>query len=150
MMLVDGGLINPVPIAPTLNDTAAWTFAVDLNARAEALPEPEQLPVEPRESRSRLHAAIAKFIDNVVQKNSSEDEPADDGDAYPGPFEIAYNAMDTMHTTIARLKLAAYAPRLVVGIPRNLCTIFEFHRARELINVGYERTERALETLVED
>jgi NTE family protein len=54
-----------------------------------------------------------------------------------------------MHTTIARMKLASYAPRLVIEIPRNLCTVFEFHRARELIDFGYERTERALEHMIE-
>jgi len=143
MMLVDGGLINPVPIAPTLNDNTAWTFAVDLNGREEALPQSKQKPVTPEESTSGLRESISRFIDNVVPKGSSQH------DDFPGPFELAIDSIDTMQTTIARMKLAAYAPRLVVEIPRNLCTVFEFHRARELIDFGYERTQRALEHLIE-
>jgi len=143
MMLVDGGLINPVPIAPTLNDDTAWTFAVDLNGREEALPRSEQKPVTPEESKSGLRESISRFIDNVVPKGSSQQ------DDFPGPFELAIDSIDTMQTTIARMKLAAYAPRLVVEIPRNICTVFEFHRARELIDFGYERTQRALEHLIE-
>jgi NTE family protein len=52
--------------------------------------------------------------------------------------------MDTMQTTIGRMKLAAYTPKLVIEIPRNLCTFFEFDRATELIEFGYQRTEEAL------
>jgi NTE family protein len=35
--LVDGGLLNPVPITPTLRDLTDCTIAVDVNAPAEAL-----------------------------------------------------------------------------------------------------------------
>jgi NTE family protein len=35
--LVDGGLLNPVPITPTLRDLTDCTIAVDLNAPAESL-----------------------------------------------------------------------------------------------------------------
>jgi NTE family protein len=33
--------------------------------------------------------------------------------------------------------MAAYPPDVLVEIPRNLCGIHEFHRAAELIEVGY-------------
>jgi NTE family protein len=36
-MLVDGGLLNPVPITPTLRDLTDCTIAVDVNAPAESL-----------------------------------------------------------------------------------------------------------------
>ena len=49
-----------------------------------------------------------------------------------------------MQTTIARFKLAGYTPKLTVEMPRNLCTFFEFHRARELIDFGYKRVADAL------
>lgn len=52
--------------------------------------------------------------------------------------------MDIMQSTIARFKLTAYAPDLVVNVPRNVCTFYEFHRARELIGVGGSCAERAL------
>ncbi len=144
MILVDGGVVNPVPIAPTLNDHSAWTFAVDLNARAERVPLSEEAPIKPNESKSGIKEAIAKFVNSIGSKEAT---PEDD---YPGPVELALNSMDTMHTIIAQMKLSAYAPRLIIRIPRNLCSIFEFHRARELIDFGYSRTQAALEQLIED
>jgi len=144
MLLVDGGVVNPVPIAPTLNNDATWTFAVDLNAPAEDLPESTEAPIVPGESKSAVKDAIAKFVEGIVPaKSEAEDD-------YPGALELALNSMDTMQTIIAQMKLSAYSPRLIIGIPRNLCTVFEFHRARELIDYGYERTEAALSHLLED
>lgn len=52
--------------------------------------------------------------------------------------------MQTMHDTIARLKLAVDAPDVTVEIPRNACGYHEFWRADELIALGRERAARAL------
>jgi len=40
--LVDGGLLNPVPITPTLRDFTDYTVAVDVNAAPDAPVEPEK------------------------------------------------------------------------------------------------------------
>lgn len=138
LVLVDGGLINPVPIAPTLNDDTAWTFAVDLNGRAEKLQTPEPPAATPDQPLQPLRTRISKFLDDFVPRAPSDDRRR------PGAFDLAVRSMDTMQTTIARMKLSAYTPKLVIEIPRNICTFFEFHRAAELIELGYRRTEAAL------
>jgi NTE family protein len=140
MVLVDGGLINPVPIAPTLNTSSAWTIAVDLNGHAEQL-EPGEAEVDEaaKTSASRFTEKISAFIDDLLPKSEKSEDRA------PGAIELALRSMDTMQTTIARFKLAGYTPKLIVEIPRNLATFFEFHRATELIEFGYNRVEAALE-----
>jgi NTE family protein len=52
-----------------------------------------------------------------------------------------------MQNTIARLKLAAYSPNVVVGMPRDVCNFYEFYRAQELIEIGWEYADRALRPL---
>ena len=137
-VLVDGGLINPVPIAPTLNDDTAWTIAVDLNGHAEVLDPPPTAPDEDDGVRSQLGARISKFIDDLMPKTAAVDP------GYPGTIELALRSMDAMQTTIARMKLSAYTPKLTIEIPRNLCTFFEFDRGAELIEFGYRRTDEVL------
>ena len=61
-----------------------------------------------------------------------------------GMYDVALQAIDTMEGAIGRQKLAAYPPDQIVNIPRNLCTIMEFDRARELIDIGYQLAERQL------
>ena len=52
-----------------------------------------------------------------------------------------------MQNTIARLKMAAYSPDVVVKIPRNACGFLEFYRAQEMIALGRKEAERVLDGL---
>jgi NTE family protein len=130
--LLDGGLVNPVPIAPTLNDTTDITFAVNLSGAVESRPSPG--PSAPILEGNAYRLRIRAFIEGLHLPR-----------APPGPakglFNIAFASMEAMQNTIARLKLAAYAPD--VEIPRNACGFHEFWRAEELIQLGRERTARA-------
>lgn len=50
--LVDGGLLNPVPITPTLRDFTDYTFAVDVNAAPETPGEKEKPVAHPQQDRA--------------------------------------------------------------------------------------------------
>ena len=143
LVLVDGGLVNPVPVAPTLNARTDMTIAVDLNA-----PDEPDAPVRIRAGREHsAHGAqrqsILGFIDALLGTTEASSAPAE-----PGFYDLAARSMDTMQRTITQLKLASYAPTLVIRMPGNLCGFFDFYRAQALIDYGYERTEQALRTLV--
>jgi NTE family protein len=132
--LLDGGLVNPIPIAPTLNDTTDLTVAVNLSGRAEPRrPAPTPAPV-PRGNAYRQR--IRTFVESLYPARTPE-TPA------LGLADIVYASMETMQNTIARLKLAAYSPDVAIDIPRNACGFHEFWRAEELIALGHERTARA-------
>lgn len=140
LLLVDGGLVNPVPIGPTLNDDTESTIAVDLNGRAEQLdrePDADEDPDESEQART-LREKIASFIDSLTPSKSESDSDA------PSAIELALRSIDTMQTQIARMKLAAYNVDIMIEMPVDLCTFLEFHRGRELIEFGYRRTQEAL------
>jgi len=132
--LLDGALVNPIPIAPTLNDTTDLTIAVDLNGRAEALVDP---PVSPGEAENDYRRRIGRFIEGLFPNSGAPVAPT------LGTSEVVFASMEAMQATIARLKLAAYSPDVTIEIPRNACAYHEFWRAKELIALGRERTERA-------
>lgn len=137
--LVDGGLVNPIPIAPTLNDATDMTIAVNLSSFEDDY-RPEEVkktPVEPQREDS-YRKKISRFINNVLESDDSEPSP-------PDAAELLVKSIDVMQGAIARLKLAAYAPDLTINIPRNAATFFEFHRAEEMAELGYERTRKALD-----
>ncbi len=147
-LLVDGGLINPVPIAPTLHDHTALTVAVDLNAPAEKhanldqreLPENDETDDQSEiSSDSGYRKVIGNYIGNLRRRSKFSEE----GEL--STFELVYKSMATVQTTMTQFKLAAYRPDLLVEVPSNLCTFFEFHRASELIEFGYQRTVETLE-----
>ena len=165
-LLVDGGLLNPLPVSPTLRDLTDATIAVDVNAPAEPLPsqasresadatgdhgaagqaspemmqsdgEPKPAPMDVQQAGYRRR--IAEFIESMMEKREKravENEP--------GAFELFARSLDTVQETITRLKLAAQPPDLLITIPRNACAFYEFHRAEELIALGRVRTREAL------
>jgi NTE family protein len=132
--LLDGGLVNPIPIGPTLNDATELTVVVNLSGPIESRPPP--LQKEPGLVRKTYQRRIHAFVDGLYR-------PKAQGAPAHGMFDIALASMDAMQNTIARLKLAAYSPDVTVEIPRNACGLLEFWRAEELIALGRERTSRA-------
>lgn len=116
-LLVDGGLLNPVPIAPALNQQADLIVAVNLNANLRS----------ERQSPEQVEAGGSPATVVV-----------------PGLLDVMSMTMETMQNAIARLKLAAYSPDVVVEVPRDACSFYEFYRAAELIELGRVRAEAAL------
>ena len=138
-VLVDGGLVNPIPIAPTLNDATDLTVAVNLNAIADRHEKSNSTTTPaPSDESDGYHKAIVKFLDNLI----GQDEQAD---ATPDAAELLTKSIDVMQGAIARLKLAAYTPDIVVNISRDAASFFEIYRASELKDLGYERANEALD-----
>jgi NTE family protein len=131
MDLIDGGVLNPVPIAPTFSDDTDMTIAVNLEGpvtNKEALTERRPIfPSSMNSFKERISTLFRKFLD------SSDDEQKDEW----GVVDVAHRAFEAMQSTIARQKLAAYPPDHTIEIPRNVCTFLEFDRAAELIELGY-------------
>lgn len=140
LTLLDGGLLNPVPIAPTFRDRTDLTIAVNLNGEAAAPlhPEPVARTRYERNGDRDLTSRIRQFLDDIVGSRG-EPEKAD-----LGMFELVTRSFEAMQNAISAVKLAAYAPDLLIQVPRDACGAHEFHRAREIIALGYRLTDEAL------
>jgi NTE family protein len=153
-VLVDGGLVNPIPIAPTLTDTTDATIAVNLNAlggrrRREAAARPARAGGEAagETAEEAATAEVDSYRERIAQFFRDQFGDSEPGEAQPTAMELLSKSFDTMQGQIARMKLATYAPTLTVEIPRSACGFFEFDRAEELAEIGYEAASRALSTL---
>ena len=104
---MDGGVVNPVPIAPVFDDHTDLTLAVNLGGKPT-----RRQPLKPR-----------KGI---------------------GAYDVAFMVFDAMQSTIARQKLAAYPPDLVIDIPRDAARTFDVDHSAEMIEIGRETAKRAL------
>jgi NTE family protein len=133
--LVDGGVLNPVPIAPTSGDETDMTIAVNLNGPAENPIEPVEASAAPQSPSSPLREKINRFISRLQPSIPSG------GGRDWGPYEIAIQGFEAMQSTIARQKLAAYPPDVVIDIPRSACKTLEFDRAAEMIALGYRKAQ---------
>lgn len=152
--LVDGGLLAPVPIAATRQVRADLVIAIDVNgppaariARAESAASPTAPPVA-AEDAVGYRARIAAFIESIsasfaeTRRSDASGEPTK---AQPGLIDLMGRSLDTMQAQIARMQLALDPPDLLIRMPRDRCTFYEFWRAAELIELGRQCTQRALD-----
>jgi len=141
--LVDGGVLNPVPIAPTFGNETDLTIAVNLGGVPITSNEKSDMQEAP-ESDSPLHEKIINFVSSLQQPDIKL------GGHDWGAYDIANQAFDAMQSTIARQKIAAYPPDHVIEIARNACGTLEFDRAAEMIDLGYRRAQESLSTVVDN
>jgi NTE family protein len=135
--LLDGGLVNPVPIAPTLKDLTDMTIAVNLNGREMPLTQDSGNDKKAKGPEGHYRKLINKFIEELAHRKQDRDNKL-------GFFEVMQHSLDTMQSTISRLKLAAYSPDVIIEIPNNACGPFEFYRAAEMIALGRRIAEQAM------
>jgi len=144
--LLDGGLINPIPIAPTLRDNTDITIAVNLSAHSSGAPgEPAPSPAPERrtgDDRGGYHRQIVQFVE-ALQRRLSVSQKAQN-DQRDDVFDLISKSLDTVQNTIARFQLAAYSPDVTIDISRDACSFYEFHRAEEMIQLGWSRAEAVL------
>lgn len=145
-LLLDGGILNPVPIAPTLQDPTDAIIAVSLSGVAKRIgggSRPQPLP----KPKHRYQRQIELFFDQLQQRLGLGDAERDAIEKRPelSFTDAALLSLDAMQASIARCMLAAYPPDLLIEIPINTCGAHEFYRAREVIEAGEIWAEKALE-----
>lgn len=159
-ILVDGGVLNPVPMAPVFGQANDLMIAVNLGGKPvvekrsetnkQAEP-PEHSDVTTEASNGSWLTGASGLLDSLWSKfRSTELKESSESDLYASPLvsrdmiEISNQAFDSMQNSIARQQLAAYPPDIVVEIPRNACGMLEFTRVSEMIQLGYQAAEEAL------
>lgn len=142
LKLLDGGILNPVPIAPTFEDRTDMTIAVDLGAPA-ALARQLEKKISPKVRNDLPVITVREKVRSYVGDLKSQTPPEGSG---WGMLSVANQTFDTMQSAIGRQKLAAYPPDHTILIARNACGTLEFDRADEMISLGYESAAQSLDS----
>ena len=168
-VLVDGGLLNPLPIMPVIAaHEADLVLAVNVTAHT---PQPVTL-----ESLLPATADVAKagaVSSDGTENNAENDDSSswvddvrettqrlwkglgnlgneDDGEAEErgkrdwGKLDMVMESFDITQAALAKYKVAGYPPDILIEVPKTVCSAYEFHRAKELIQLGRMLTDEAL------
>jgi len=141
--LVDGGVLNPVPIAPTMRDITDLTIAISLSGKEVSQRELFTQHPEPQKPEKQSQRGIQNFIDSI-QNVLNLENARDEEDSIPDVVDLMTRSLESMQNTIARFKLAAYNPNYLLEVPANACAMFDFHRAEELIDLGYRLMDQMM------
>lgn len=133
-VLVDGALLNPLPINPVVAAHCDLVMAVDLNSNQA---KNYELPVvsRPAPIRQQLESWLNSLKLERWWGNNDQEPPA----AHNGPtsmLELVHLSFEAMQASLTRYKIAGYPPDVVFEVPKRVCRFFEFQRAPELIELG--------------
>jgi NTE family protein len=146
-LLADGGLTNPLPIAPTIAAHADLTVAVAVSGR-QRLPS-DATAASPRSCGDVLRGLGTRLAARRGAPTATQ-EPADAG-AYerlpPGlrTLDVMGLSLGAVRTAVMRHTLAANPPDVLITIPRSCCRTLDFHKADELIALGRRLATEALD-----
>lgn len=129
-LLVDGGVINPLPLNHVEPSEDHIVVAVDINAAGDKpkIMEKEEESTE----KSWLNLNFSFF--------KTEDSKQD-----PGLMDVMQVSYEHMQNKIIQQSLEKYNPDYLIRIPRSTCGVFDFHQSAQLIRVGEEAYEKQVE-----
>lgn len=125
--MLDGGLVNPVPVSPARALGADVVIAVNLNAQligAHVSPANRAVVEEsmPKSERS--------FWRRATEYLSSSDEE------HPSVFDVMAASVNIMQDRITRSRMAGDPPELTLVPMLEDFALMDFHRAKEAIREG--------------
>ena len=147
--LVDGALVNPVPVSVCRAFGARIVIAVNLHS----------------DVFGRGTVVFHDAMDGPNGENGDAADTDDDeglvgeakrmlwrqftgrSDGPPGITNVMFDAFNIIQDRIARSRLAGDPPDVMVGPKLGAIGLFEFHRAEEAMSVGYETTTRQLDEI---
>jgi NTE family protein len=166
-LLADGGILDPIPLAPIAGVNADVTIAVSPNGDDRTSGREPQLPLtaelwnriwrntsasllDTKAARSLLETPSARSMLSWLSSFSDEDTEPTDPTGSPAPrlrsFDVMNRTIEITQSTLARHTMAAYPPDLFIDVPRSVCRSLDFHRAAEVIEVGREVAAIALDS----
>ncbi|MCV7152662.1 patatin-like phospholipase family protein [Mycolicibacterium pyrenivorans] len=166
-LLADGGILDPIPMAPIAAVNADATIAVSLSGDDPDAHHDERESRRTAEWLNRMWRSTSSLLDTKAARSlldtptgrtvldrfiASEDEETGEEPSLPvvpklGGFEVLNRTIDIAQAALARHTLAAYPPDLLIEVPRTVCRSLDFHRANEVIDIGQALADAALDAL---
>jgi NTE family protein len=151
--LVDGGLVNPVPISMCRSLGADVVIAVELNSDVVGKRKRKKTESDTAEqvgkeikaaelnedvSKSEeifdtLKGTIKEYSSSLFPDRQKSDEPK-----HPSFFDTVAGSVNIMQDRIARSRMAGDPPDILLSPRLAHIGLMEFHRAEEGIKIGYD------------
>ncbi len=137
--VVDGGVLNPIPINRVKRVPGDILVAVDVNANIPFTIKAPETAVEVQEAQ-KYKQLIDDFklkLRSIWPYNYKEVSPVTTVKKF-GYFDLLNRSIDLMQQQITALQMSQLSPEIVVRISRESCGTFEFYKSKELVEAGNE------------
>jgi NTE family protein len=147
--LVDGALVNPVPVAAARALGARLVIAVNLNA--ELIGRGTTIADHGSDESDTLRNVLSqrRSFRHMLGSEREVKRQVLGGPGSPGLLTVMSEAFNIMQDRITRARLAGDPPDVLIQPHLGSIGLFDFHRADEAIAFGAEAAERAIGPLVD-
>jgi NTE family protein len=129
-ILVDGGVLNPIPIEHVLRKNGDILIVVNLYSEKKV-----DIPKEKNTDNGYLNRLINPLLTLISTGDKSS----------KGYYSLLSSTTSAMIHRIAKMSIEKHKPDLVINIPHDSANTFDFYRAKELIELGENATKKALQ-----
>lgn len=156
-LLVDGGLLNPLPTGPAMSMPGDVSVGVSLfgkppglhlnapreqssdSTEADGQPselDPAQHPWTSRLSQSLSQSWVGRQVFGLLQHPEPEVKDFEDMPADVNMMDLLGRTLDVMQGRIEVARTMMNAPDVLVWVPMDSCGVLDFHRAEEMVDYG--------------
>ncbi|MFC3095690.1 patatin-like phospholipase RssA [Alteromonas sediminis] len=144
--LVDGAVVNPVPV--NLCRQLGADFIIAVNLSSDFRPQ-RSAAVSKKHEESQKHTDdFFSKSQNVIRQwfspQSNKSEKPTQADS-PGVFSVMSSSLEILQARVTRSRLAGEPPDLLIEPRLDNVGLMEFHRANELVESGYATVKRLQE-----
>jgi len=152
MILVDGGILNPLPINVVSKDDTDLKIAVNLDANIkndyiieiplEQLTREEVLVNDFNNLVNKAESLIPKELLAIVNKYQSKKtkKVTINEDTKQDIFFILGRTVDTAQSVLSKYSIQNHKADIIIQIPRDSCEFYEFTQAYKMIEIGKRAT----------
>jgi NTE family protein len=147
LLLVDGGVLNPVPINRIVRTKNDLLVVVNVNAN---LPGGNNKPEngskkEENHNSENGKEIFSKYLSyfNAMRKKNGDAEPENKPERL-NYFELMSRSINLMIQQISELTIDLYKPDIVINVSKNASGVYDFHKAEEIIEAGASAAREAL------
>jgi len=137
-LLIDGGIINNMPINRVKRTTNDILIAVNVNADIP-VDKPVIAKIETDATQSSYQKKIKDFYHQLHILHPSN------GEEKFGYFNVINKALSLMAYHITEMTLERYSPDILINVSLHSCGTFDFYRAEEMVEIGRHAAIKSLE-----
>ncbi len=140
-LLVDGGVLNNLPVNHATRIEGDILIAVDVNAQVPVIdPFPNKKEADKEQSiYMKKMKEFQEQLQKIVPRGNKNDSLS--------YFDVINKTISVMINKIAQNTLDEYPPDIKINIAKETCNIFDFYRAKELIEIGRIATRDTIKSI---
>lgn len=128
-LLVDGGVLNNIPISNVRRTDGDILIVVHVNADI-----PVYKPIITQAEKESKHTIYREKISNL-HSYLHKINPKSHNEKF-GYFNLINTTLSLLTNQVAKLTLEKYSPDILINVSRDSCSLFDFYKAEELVEVG--------------